>query len=272
MAVESRRWALEHPQQALHLALPVHPARVSTAQGSTEPEASRSLNEQLIEAAWDADVERVAALVAQGADVNYRDRRQESCHLIATSEGYLELLRFTLAHGADLGVYDSYGGNGMIRAAERGHAEACALLARAGDGIEHVNRLSYTALTEAVIFGDGSRRYLETVECLLACGADPSFRVQGESVLKAAELRGQDAVATAMARALAGEMLDREEATAYLLESAAEGDSAGLVLAIRALGWQDVAADTVSACRSELEGGRRHDYQACLTLLDWLYG
>ena len=77
----------------------------------------------LIAAAWRNDVAAARDLIARGADVNAKDHTQQSAYLIATSDGYTELLRLTLAHGADVHATDSYNGTGLIRAADRGHVE-----------------------------------------------------------------------------------------------------------------------------------------------------
>jgi Ankyrin repeat len=59
-----------------------------------------------------------------------------------------------------------------------------------------VNNLGWNALLEAVILGDGSRRYQEIVTTLLAAGADPRIADrQGVTALQHADQRGQRAVA-----------------------------------------------------------------------------
>jgi uncharacterized protein len=97
-------------------------------------------------------------LSTAGADVNAKDSTVQSAYLIATSEGYADLLELTLAHGADLAGLDSYRGTGLIRAAERGHADIVGRLLRAGIEVNHVNRPGWTALDEAIVYGDGSQR------------------------------------------------------------------------------------------------------------------
>jgi ankyrin repeat protein len=62
--------------------------------------------------------------------------------------------------------------------------------------INRVNNLGWTALLEAVILGDGSRRYQQIVSSLLDSGADPKIADrQGVTALQHAEQRGQRAVA-----------------------------------------------------------------------------
>lgn len=223
--------ALAHPIPFL-FPEPTAP-RVSQHRYSWVAEDQRSVHEQLIQAAWDNELPRVQALVAQGADINYQDHRKESCYLIATSEGYLELLAFCLQHGAALTRYDSYGGNGMIRAAERGHAQACALLYHAGDQVDHVNKLPYTALTEAVIFGTGCLRYAETILFLLAAGAYPAFQVKGKPLHLLADEQGFAAIAQLLRRAAGFPRLEQADSLRYLHECYLTGDAGGAALVLR---------------------------------------
>ena len=121
-----------------------------------------ALDAALRDAAWADDVAAARRLVAQGADVDAKDETQQSAYLVATSEGYLDLLELTLAAGADVDAKDSWNGTGLIRAAERGHHLVVGRLLRAGIDKDHVNRIGYQAVHEAVWFG--------------ADAADPSSR------------------------------------------------------------------------------------------------
>ncbi len=60
------------------------------------PSKQAALDERLRDAAWANDVPLARRLVSQGADVNAKDGTEQSAYLIATSEGYLDLLRLTL--------------------------------------------------------------------------------------------------------------------------------------------------------------------------------
>ena len=167
------------------------------AQPSPDAAEQARLNAQLIEAAWDNDLRRARALIARGADVNAKDETVQSAFLIATSEGYLELLELTLRHGADVHAKDSFNGTGLIRAADRGHAAVARRLVRAGVQVDHVNNLGWTALHEAIILGDGSRRYVDTVRVLVAAGADLRLASKRDGVtpLEHARAKGFDEIA-----------------------------------------------------------------------------
>ncbi len=66
-----------------------------------------TLDTHLIQAAWKNHGTLARHLIAQGADVNAKDSTQQSAYLVATSEGDLDLLDLTLAHGADHAAKDS---------------------------------------------------------------------------------------------------------------------------------------------------------------------
>jgi ankyrin repeat protein len=129
----------------------------------------------LVAAAYGNHLRAAQLLLDAGADVDAKDDTQQNLYLIATSEvgDDPRLLALALAAGADPHAKDSYNGTGLIRAADRGHPRITSRLLRAGVDADHVNRLGWTALLEAVILGDGRPRYVETVRLLLGGGADP---------------------------------------------------------------------------------------------------
>jgi uncharacterized protein len=70
----------------------------------------------------------------------------------------------------------------LIRAADRGHADIVGRLIQADIKINHLNNLGWTALHEAIILGDGSRHYVDTVLVLVAGGADLRLRSQRDQI------------------------------------------------------------------------------------------
>ena len=155
------------------------------------------LDRRLIEAAYGNDVAAARRLIADGADVNAKDVTQQSAYLIATSEvgDDPRLLELTLANGARVDDKDSYDGTGLIRAAERGHPRIVRRLLEAGIDRDHVNRLGWTALHEAVVLGEGGPAHVATVRALVRGGVDVAVPDgDGVTALSHAEERGFDAV------------------------------------------------------------------------------
>lgn len=192
--------------------------RLVEAAGSGELETVRSLLEQgasvtatddggataLVAAAYGNHVDVARALIDAGADVNAKDATEQSAYLIATSEvtDDVALLDLTLAAGADVNAKDSYNGTGLIRAADRGHVEITRRLLETDIEIDHVNRLGWTALLEAIILGDGGERHTEVVRMLVAAGADVNLAdADGVTPLALARHNGHSTIAEILAAA-----------------------------------------------------------------------
>jgi ankyrin repeat protein len=126
----------------------------------------------LVAAAYQNQLEIADLLIAAGADVNMKDNTIQSAYLIATMAGYPELLRKTLAAGADVYSTDSDNGTGLIRASDRGNVEIVRELLKTDIRVNHLNRMGWTALHEAIILGDGGARHTEVVRLLVEAGAD----------------------------------------------------------------------------------------------------
>lgn len=201
--------------------------------GAEESEA-KSLDLALVDAAWANDVERAAELIDAGADVNAKDSTVQSAYLISTSEGYLELLELTLDHGADVASLDWYDGTGLIRSAERGHWQVVGRLLQSGIDPDHVNRLGWTALHEAIILGDGSPSYVDTVRLLVAGGADLELPTgTGELPRELARAVGQETVAATLRIATEPAPELGLEPEARLFSAIRSADADAVALAIR---------------------------------------
>ncbi|MFN8182911.1 MAG: ankyrin repeat domain-containing protein [Candidatus Nanopelagicales bacterium] len=148
----------------------------------------------LIAAAYGNHVAVARFLIAAGADVNAKDETVQSAYLISTAEvgDDPRLLDLTIANGARINDKDSFNGTALIRAADRGYPRIVRRLLREDIDIDHVNRLGWTALHEAIILGDGSRRYVEVVRLLIRAGADVSLRDDGLTALEHAQARGYE--------------------------------------------------------------------------------
>ena len=101
----------------------------------------------------------------------------------------------TLSYGADLQSVNRYGGTALIPACERGHVDTVQALLAAGVRADHVNRLGWTCLLEAVLLGDGGPRYQDIVRQLITAKADLSLPDKdGVTALAHARQRSQHEV------------------------------------------------------------------------------
>lgn len=159
----------------------------------------------LIAAAYGNHLDVAEVLIANGADVNTKDETVQSAYLISTAEvgDDPRLLRLTLRNGARINAKDSFNGTGLIRAADRGYPRVVRHLINSGIVIDHVNRLGWTALHEAIILGDGSQPYVEVVRLLVAAGADVNLPSANDGVrpLRHAQTEGHNEIAQILSQA-----------------------------------------------------------------------
>lgn len=142
-------------------------------------------------------------LIERGADINAQDDIDDSPFLLAGARGRTAMLRAMLlppsGHAArpDNTRLNRYGGTALIPACHYGHVDTVRLLLQHSRvPVNHVNRLDWTALLEAVILGDGGAAHTEIVRLLLSHGADAKLTdAQGIGPLAHARQRGQAAVA-----------------------------------------------------------------------------
>ncbi|MDM5233065.1 ankyrin repeat domain-containing protein [Lysinibacillus pakistanensis] len=127
----------------------------------------------LMIATYNQDVEAVKLLIDAGANVNIQDDLLNTPFLYAGAEGYLDILKLTIQAGADPTIVNRYGGTALIPAAEHGHVEVIEeLLNNTTIDVNHVNRLGWTALMEAIILNNGNLIQQTVVQLLIDHGAD----------------------------------------------------------------------------------------------------
>lgn len=150
--------------------------KASLAHGAnvnTKDKRGRSL---LLMATIDKQVEMVKLLVSYKADVNAQDNQLDSPFLYAGASGQTELVKLFLENGARFDIFNRYNGTALIPACERGFVETVKVLVKTKNfPVNHVNRLGWTALMEAVILGNGTEKYQEIVQLLKDNGADISI-------------------------------------------------------------------------------------------------
>jgi ankyrin repeat protein len=146
----------------------------------------------LLLAALGDHVATAEVLVAAGADPDAQDDRLDSPWLVTGVTGSVAMMRALLPAGPDPTVVNRFGGVSVIPASERGHVDYVRAVLRETDiDVDHVNRLGWTALLEAVILGDGGLAHQEIVELLITAGATPDLPDgDGVTPLQHAERRG----------------------------------------------------------------------------------
>ena len=166
--------------------------------------------------------------------MNAKDETVQSAYLISTSEGYLDLLRLTLRNGARIGDKDSWNGTGLIRAAERGHHGVVGELLQAGIDRDHVNRIGYQAIHEAVWLGEDTDDYATTLRVLAAGGVqlNKASRDEGLTPLQMAQHRGYEGLEKVLTRMTTSQ--PPAIADSALLRAATRGDADGVAIALRA--------------------------------------
>jgi ankyrin repeat protein len=135
----------------------------------------------------------LARLLKAGADVDAQDTTLDNPMLYAGREGLLDVLKVANEAEADPTITNRYGGVALIPASERGHVEIVRYLLNETDiDVDHVNRLGWTALLEAILLSDGGPRHQEVVALLIENGADVD-RADADGVrpLVHARARGQ---------------------------------------------------------------------------------
>src|SRR5215510_6785299 len=192
-----------------------------------------TVSERLLDAAAAGDVAEIAAALGAGADIDSRDANGRTALLVATragqteavrrllddepdvdlqddqldnpflyagAEGLLDILRLVNEAGADPSITNRFGGTALIPASERGHVQTVRYLLEETDvDIDHVNRLGWTALLEAIVLGNGDQAHQDVVELLIAHGADLDIPDKdGVRPLAHARARGQVEIAKAL--------------------------------------------------------------------------
>ncbi|MEU8899899.1 ankyrin repeat domain-containing protein [Nocardia sp. NPDC048505] len=167
----------------------VRAALTRRAQVDTRDDAGRT---PLMLAVLADDVPVARVLLEYGADPDARDDRGESPWVNTGVTGSVAMMEALLPARPDLTLRNRFGGNALIPAAEKGHLDYVREVLRQTEiDVDHVNDLGWTALLEAVYYGDGSTVYRDIVQVLVDAGADVGIRdAEGRTAYDHAVRRG----------------------------------------------------------------------------------
>jgi ankyrin repeat protein len=113
------------------------------------------------------------ALLRLGADPNALEADRYDIVTIAAVQNDVEMLKIALAGGGKASnITSRYDGTALIAAAHLGHAEVVRLLIAAKAPLDHVNNLSWTALMESIVLGNGGKNHTDTLKALVDAGAN----------------------------------------------------------------------------------------------------
>jgi ankyrin repeat protein len=144
---------------------------------------------QIHEAARSGDVKKVEALTERNSSLAFSKDSVGSTPLHeAALKGQTAVVKFLLAHHAEVNTCDMYGQTPLFDAAMNGHMEAAKLLLLDGADINIKDNEGQTPLHKAAWGG-----YTELVKFLLAKGADINAKDNnGMTPLREVELKGRD--------------------------------------------------------------------------------
>lgn len=127
----------------------------------------------LHQAAVNGDLDRVKALVGQGADVNSLNRMQMTPLVIAARSNHTAVCKYLADNGADLNVRDHRGMTALLHAVNRNNRELVAFLLKKGADVNITNERGENALSLAKKKRDtgGNTETLEIVGFLVKHGA-----------------------------------------------------------------------------------------------------
>jgi ankyrin repeat protein len=143
------------------------------------------------------------ALIRLGANPNALDAQRYDVITIAAVNNDLDMLKIALEGGGNARAITSpYDGTALIAAAHLGHVDIVRALIAAKAPLNHINKLGWTALMEAIVLGNGGANHTATVAALVQANADLNIPDRhGTTALGHARARGYSQIARILERA-----------------------------------------------------------------------
>jgi ankyrin repeat protein len=145
-----------------------------------------SLNNALIVASHHGYIDIVKRLIAEGADVNTRNKKGYTALIFAASQNYIDVVKFLVDKGADVNAKNKKGRTALMGTAFRGYTKMAGILLLHGADINARDNNGDTVLIMAAAY-----RKTEMVKLLLDYNADVNIKNQeGDTALMKAEAKG----------------------------------------------------------------------------------
>ena len=182
------------------------------------PAFTRDVNSELIEAAMDGQTDRVKSLLADGADVNFRDGDGDTAWTIAACWVPWETGLVLLDAGADVNATSRDGGTALMCAAMEGHIQKLKALLASGADVEAKDNDGWTSLMWAI--DEGTEIILQI---LLDAGADVEAKDNdGGTSLIIAAANGETEIVQALVEAGADVNVKTSEGMSALIAAEAK--------------------------------------------------
>jgi ankyrin repeat protein/tetratricopeptide (TPR) repeat protein len=111
-------------------------------------------NQQLLDAAENGQIQKLKKVIAQGADVNFKNKYKETPLILACWKGHSACVKTLLDNGAKVNLRNSNGTPALGPATQAGHLKIIELLLAAGAPVNsRINNHGGTALMLAAIHG-----------------------------------------------------------------------------------------------------------------------
>ena len=147
---------------------------------------TKQIDRELIGAAANGDLQKVKALLNQGANIEAVALDGWTPLTVASREGHKAVASFLISKGADVNHEESGGNPPLLWAALDGHRELVELLLANGVAVKPRGRRSGDPLLAAVV-----ERHYDIAKILLLHGADPTRKnYEGLTPLGVAQERG----------------------------------------------------------------------------------
>ncbi|WP_419877421.1 ankyrin repeat domain-containing protein [Brevibacillus centrosporus] len=143
------------------------------AQGVDINARNKQKRTAILLAAMNDHYNAVKYLIEAGADIDLQDETCFNPFLYGCINGKLELVKLMVKAGTNLELLTRFGGVGITPACEKGHVEIVRELLTTTDiNVNHTNFVGWTPLIEAIILNDGGERQQTIIKLLIEHGVN----------------------------------------------------------------------------------------------------